>query len=143
KFLSFRGATPLPWGGLGLFLGALSVCRGFGALFSGNSLWLRGLRLRRLRDQEQLWVMDFKPEQGGGVAGEGSGSELGRGDGHCSVGKRLVSGLDTGVGNAGDARARTQKRCLRVALGGSGEFLVGEELAFGVDEHAGLDQLSQ
>jgi hypothetical protein len=43
--------------------------------------------------------MDFKPAQGGGVAGEGSGSELGRGDGQLSVGKRLVSGLDTGVGN--------------------------------------------
>ena len=86
KFLSFRGATPLPWGGLGLFLRALSVCRGFGALFSGNSLWLR-----RLRD-EQLWVMDFKPAQGGGVAGEGSGSELGRGDGQLSVGKRLGYG---------------------------------------------------
>jgi hypothetical protein len=53
-------------------------------------------------------VMDFKPAQGGGVAREreGSGSELGRGDGQPSVCKGLVSGLDTGVGNAGDARAR-------------------------------------
>ena len=111
---------------------------GFGALFSGNSLWLRRLR------GEQLRVMDFKPAQGGGVAGEGSGSELGRGDGQLSVCKGLVvSGLDTGVGNAGDARARTQQKSLRVALGGSGEFLVVKELAFGVDEHTGLDQLSQ
>jgi hypothetical protein len=40
---------------------------------------------------------NFKPAQGGGVAGEGSGCELGRGDGQHRVGQGLVSGLDTGV----------------------------------------------
>jgi hypothetical protein len=85
--------------------------------------------------------MDFEPAQGGGVAGEGSGSELCRCDGQLSVGQSFVSGLDTGVGNAGDAGARTHQSSLRVALGGSGLFLAVKELAFGVDEHTGKDQL--
>jgi hypothetical protein len=53
----------------------------------------------------------------------------------------LVSGLDTGVGNACDARTGTQEG-IRVALG-SGEFLVVQELALCVDERAGLEELSQ
>jgi hypothetical protein len=50
--------------------------------------------------------------------------------------------LDTGVGDACDARAGTQES-LRVAHGGSGVFLVVKELAFGVDERACLHKLSQ
>jgi hypothetical protein len=61
------GGIMIPGRGFWMFLEGFRA-GGFGALFSGNGLWLR-----RLRD-EQLWVMDFKPAQGGGVAREGSGS---------------------------------------------------------------------
>ena len=83
--------------------------------------------------------MDFEPAQGGGVAGQGSCVELGRGDGQLGVRQGLVSGLDTGVGHA---RAGTQES-LRVALGGSGVFLVVQKLTLCVDERAGLDELGQ
>jgi hypothetical protein len=76
--VGFSAAT-LPWGGFGLlFL--------FGLFSSNGGVWLQHFR-----------VMDFEPAQGGGVAGEGSGSELCRGDGQLSVRQSLVSGLDTGV----------------------------------------------
>jgi hypothetical protein len=62
----------IPGGGLGRFLGGFSLGGSFGA-FLGVSL-----------GDEQLRVKDFKPAQGGGVAGQGSGSELCRGDGDFS-----------------------------------------------------------
>jgi hypothetical protein len=63
-------------------------------------------------------MMNFEPAQGGGVAGQGSGSELGRGDGDFSLCQGVKSGLDTGVGDAGDARARPEQSNLRgLALG--------------------------
>jgi hypothetical protein len=99
-----------PGGGLGRFLGGFSLGGGFGA-FLGVSL----------RD-EQLRVMDFEPAQSGGVAGQGSGSELCRGDGDFSLCQGVKSGLDTGVGNAGDARSGPEQSNLRgVALGGGRE----------------------
>jgi hypothetical protein len=119
----------IPGGGLGRFPGGFSLGGSFGAFLSVG-----------LGD-EQLRVMDFKPAQGGGIAREGSGSELGRGDGDFSLCQGVKSGLDTGVGNAGDARAGPEQSNLRrIALGGvrgGGEvFLVAKELAFGVDERA-------
>jgi hypothetical protein len=70
---------------------------------------------------------------------QGSCGELCRGDWRVSGRQTFVSGLDTGVGNAGDARTGAQES-LRVV---SGVFLVVQELAFGVDERPGLHELGQ
>ena len=47
--------------------------------------------------------MDFEPAQGGWVAGEGSGGELGRGDGVLGSEQGVVGGLDAKVGHTGHA----------------------------------------
>ena len=101
--------------------------------------------------------MDFEPAQGGWVAGEGSGGELGRGDGVVGGEQGVVVGLDAKVGDTG--HARTGSREVLFLRGGGGcvgsgslwgggrgrgeVFLVIDELAFGVDERAGPDQLGQ
>ena len=47
--------------------------------------------------------MDFEPSESGLEAGFGSDSELGRGDGVIGLKESMISGLDAGVGDAGDA----------------------------------------
>ena len=97
----FSGGT-LGFGGLGF---SSELCRrGLWDFFSESGVRLRSSSLcrRRLRG-EQLRVMDFEPAQGGWVAGEGSGGQLGRGDGVLGSEQGVVGGLDAKVGDPGHA----------------------------------------
>ena len=62
------------WGGFSWLALGSGLASGFG-LCSGEG-----------SGGEQLRVMDFEPAQGRGIARQGSGGELGRGDGRLSFG---------------------------------------------------------
>src|SRR5262244_2639566 len=76
----------------------------------------------------------------GQSAGASVGGEVGRERGDA-LQESLGAGVE--VEFAGSSWLGIAALSVRVALGGSGEFLVVKELAFGVDERGCTDQLRQ